>query len=162
MPIGFSRDTGRDEILLTKRTMLVETHKGQISFPGGMREGHDLTLLDTALRESAEEIGTLASDIEVLGPLPPVLTRGDVVIYPWVGRLGFPYSFKINQHEVEKVLYLPLVRLIEEGLAPVEVEIGPMKVKSIGITVDKELVWGATAKILDQLRDCFKSFAPER
>jgi 8-oxo-dGTP pyrophosphatase MutT (NUDIX family) len=124
-----------------------------------MREDGDRDLLRTALRESAEEIGTEEGDIEVLGPLPPVLTRGDVIIYPWVGRIQLPYLFKLNEHEVERILYLPLSRLLEEGVQPVEVDIGMLRVKSIGIRVDNELVWGATAKILDQLVGCFKAFA---
>lgn len=101
VPIGRSRETGRDEILLTKRTNLVETHKGQISFPGGRYEEDDRDLMQTALRESAEEIGTKSVDIDVLGPLRPVLTRGDVIIYPWVGALEFPYPFKLNANEVD-------------------------------------------------------------
>src|SRR3954464_9415454 len=55
IPIGRYRENGREEILLTKRTMLVETHKGQISFPGGGHDPGDRDLLATALRESFEE-----------------------------------------------------------------------------------------------------------
>lgn len=154
IPIGHNVPMQRDEIVLTKRTMTVETHKGQISFPGGLREADDKTLLDTALREASEEVGLSPSHVDVLGPLDSVVTRGDVLIYPWVGLIELPYPFVMNQGEVDKILLLPLDRLIEEGLRPVQVEVAQgMRVKSIGITVEGELVWGATAKMLEGLRD---------
>jgi 8-oxo-dGTP pyrophosphatase MutT (NUDIX family) len=150
--VGPHRATGREEILLTKRTMLLETHKGQISFPGGFWETVDANLVDTALRESLEEIGARAADIEVLGSLASVRTHQGVEIFPWVGWMEFPYPFEINAAEVEKVLFLPLRTLLEDGLVPVTVQVGDMHVKSLGIEVDGELVWGATARILDELR----------
>ena len=153
VPIGRNPERKRDEILLTKRTMKVETHKGQVSFPGGLKEDEDPDLLATALREAREEIGTRESDVEVLGRLTPVITGGSgVVIYPWVGKLTFPYPFVLNDMEVDRLLFLPVHRLLEEGLQPVSVPVGTVDVKSIGIVVDDELVWGATAKMLDELR----------
>jgi 8-oxo-dGTP pyrophosphatase MutT (NUDIX family) len=153
IPIGFNRLTERDEILLTKRTMTVETHKGQISFPGGFHEPGDRNLLATALRESAEEIGTRESDIEVIGRLEAVQTRGNVVIYPWVGRLGFPYPFQLNPAEVERLLFLPLETLLREGLRTFSVPVESLTIKSPGIEVEGELVWGATARMLQLLRE---------
>jgi 8-oxo-dGTP pyrophosphatase MutT (NUDIX family) len=150
--LGWNRETEGVEIVLTKRTQLVETHKGQVSFPGGYWESHDKHVLETALRETDEEIGAKSSDIEVIGALEPVITRGEVLIYPWVGVLQLPYPFSPNPGEVERLMFLPLIELISEGLQPVEVEMGALKVKSTGITVGGELVWGATARMLEQLR----------
>jgi 8-oxo-dGTP pyrophosphatase MutT (NUDIX family) len=150
--VGPHRATGREEILLTKRTLSLGTHKGQISFPGGFWESEDATLIDTALRESREEIGAKAADIEVLGGLAPVRTHQGVDIFPWVGWMDFPYPFALNEAEVERVLFLPLRTLLEQGLAPVTVRVGELGVKSLGIEVDGEMVWGATARILDELR----------
>jgi 8-oxo-dGTP pyrophosphatase MutT (NUDIX family) len=153
IPIGRHRDTGEEEILLTKRTMLVETHKGQISFPGGRHDPGDRDLMATALRESFEEIGTHERDVEVLGMLQPVLTQGHVWIYPFVGRMTFPYPFRINPGEVDRLLYLPLNTLLKEGLRSYSVPIENIVVKSPGIEVDGELVWGATARMLELLRE---------
>jgi 8-oxo-dGTP pyrophosphatase MutT (NUDIX family) len=153
IPIGWNSVTQREEILLTKRTHTVETHKGQVSFPGGYWEMGDPHLLATALRECEEEVGIKAADIEVLGSMESVLTRGDVRIQPWVGILSLPYSFVINPSEVENLIYLPLSVLLTEGLPKIRVEIESFTIESIGITVDKELVWGATAKMLEQLRN---------
>jgi len=157
IPVGWNKETQREEILLTKRTQWVETHKGQISFPGGFWEPHDRNLLDTALREAEEEIGTKPSDIEILGTLQPVLTRGNILIHPWVARLEFPYAFSINSAEVAQLLFLPIEVLVSEGLKPVDVSVGEHSVASVGIYVDGELVWGATARLLEQLIDRLRS-----
>lgn len=152
VPIGYHSESGQDEILMMKRTMLVETHKGQISFPGGFWEPHDESLLDTALREAHEEIGAKREHVEVLGALTPVRTRGDVIIYPWVGYFPLPYPFVLSVAEVDRLIFLPLQRLLQEGLQPVTVAVGDLKVQSHGITVEGELVWGATARVLEELR----------
>src|SRR5438309_11875519 len=72
--IGRNEAASTDEIVLTKRSMQVETHKGQISFPGGYREATDFDLLHTALREAEEEVGIRGTDVTVLGRLAPVTT----------------------------------------------------------------------------------------
>jgi len=157
--IGWNKEKARDEILLTKRTQLVETHKGQISFPGGYRDAQDPDLCHTMLRELREEVGVQSPDVEIIGMLKPVLTLREVLIYPWVGKMSFPYPFSINPSEVERLLYLPMPLLLSEGLAPVEVEVAHgseiHKVKSVGIYVENELIWGATARILQQIRRHF-------
>ncbi len=152
IPMGWNRGTQREEIVLTKRTTLVDNHKGQVSFPGGFWETHDPTLVDTALRESHEEIGAQPRDIKILGALAPVLTHQGVPIYPWVGWLQLPYPFQPNPAEVDRILLLPIQRLLEEGLKPTSVPVGAVHVKSAAIQVDGELVWGATARILEELR----------
>lgn len=152
--IGFNGETERDEILLTKRTEHVETHKGQVSFPGGFWEETDSDLLATALRESQEEIGLDPKAVKVIGGLEPVRTRGNILIYPWVGRLQYPYPFQLNASEVAGLIFLPVQTLVEQGLTQVSVDVTEgLKVESRGIWVDGELVWGATARLLEQLRE---------
>lgn len=152
--IGWNGTSQQEEILLTKRTDLVETHKGQVSFPGGFWEEGDSDLLATALREAHEEIALQAAHVKILGSLEPVRTKGNVLIYPWVGRVDYPYPFQPNPGEVATLLYLPVERLLKQGLAPTMVAVTPeLTVETEGITIDNELVWGATARILSQLRE---------
>jgi 8-oxo-dGTP pyrophosphatase MutT (NUDIX family) len=160
VPLGWNSESRRDEILLTKRTDLVQTHKGQISFPGGMWETGDADLRATALRETQEEIGLAAAEIDIVGRLPMVLTRGALPIVPWVGLTRFPLPMVLNEHEVARALWLPVDRLLDEGLKPMRVAIGTIQVESIGIEVDGELVWGATARILELLREVVKRGLP--
>ena len=157
VPIAFNPEKQRHEILLTKRTMLVETHKGQISFPGGYLEPQDESHLHTATREAHEEIGLDPKAVEILGALSPVLTRFSVAIFPWVGRVQLPYDFALSKGEVEKIIFLPVQELVEKGLTDMTVEINGMKIKTPGIWAENELVWGATAKILEELREALLS-----
>lgn len=156
IPLGWNDSTKQHEILLTKRTELVHTHKGQVSFPGGYWEPGDKSLLDTALREAQEEIGLQTEDVEMLGALPRVQTRGEIWIQPWVALMKFPYHFVLNPNEVDRLLFLPLKTLQEIGLKEVDVHLKKYTVKSPGIQVDGEMVWGATAQMLQLLRSCLR------
>ena len=160
VPIGWNSETRRDEILLTKRSHIVQTHKGQVSFPGGMWEQGDPDLKATALREAEEEVGLSATEIEVVGRLPLVRTRGAMPIVPWVGLIRIPLQMALNAHEVEAALWLPVDRLMEEGLQPKTIQMGAVQVESVGIVVEGELVWGATARILEALREVLKRGLP--
>ena len=154
IPVGFNPETNRDEILMTKRTHTVFTHKGQVGFPGGLWEEFDKDLLETAFREAFEEVGLKREDVELLGRLSPVSTQqNNILIYPWVGRVEFPYPFVLSTHEVDRLIYFPVEKLLTEGLKEIEVNIQGMKIPSIGTTIDGELIWGASARILYELRN---------
>lgn len=155
IPIGPNKESGRDEILMTKRSDLVQTHKNEVGFPGGVYDiGDGGNMLRTAIREMEEEIGVPEKHFEILGSLNPVQTIGKVVIFPFVARMEFPFPFVLNKSEVARIVYVPLQELLKEGLKPVEVPIGPSRsVKSIGIHADGELIWGASAKMLEELRE---------
>lgn len=161
--MGWNRTQNRHEIVLTKRPMTVANHKGEVCFPGGVREKADENFLATALRELDEEIGIKTGDIEVIGTLPPVRTRGDVWILPWVAQLSLPYPYQVNDKEVEKVLSLPVSQLLEVGLETVNVTVGSATVQSPGLWVENELVWGATARMLVELRAAlFEAFVAHK
>lgn len=153
VPIVVDRQRQTETLLLTKRTETLPTHKGQVSFPGGFREPHDPDLLATALREAEEEVGIAPKDVRVLGPLEAVTAGGRVGIRPFVATLEGPYAFRPSVDEVERLLELPLDRLVNEGLQRVTVDVGNFAVASEGILVDGELVWGATARMLRFLRE---------
>lgn len=153
IPVGRDPASGAETLVLTKRTLSVQTHKGQVSFPGGIREPEDSNLLCTALRETAEEIGLSPEAVTILGSLEPIHTRGALPVYSWVGYFDLPYPFSLSGNEVEKLLFLPLDRLMAEGLKDCEVPLDGLNYQSVGIEVEDELVWGATARILEQLRN---------
>ena len=71
-------------IILTKRPDTMREHAGQIAFPGGKREEGE-SALDAALRETQEEIGILARDINVIGRLPSFNAASNYRITPFVG-----------------------------------------------------------------------------
>jgi 8-oxo-dGTP pyrophosphatase MutT (NUDIX family) len=147
-------DDQKTSFILTKRTFSVMTHKGQVSFPGGYREPEDQDLQETAKRESQEEIGLKPEDVEILGMLEPVNARG-IFVAPWLGIMKLPYPFTLNPNEVEKLLYLPLERLLSEGLKTFDIEETGFRMQSKGILIGGDLVWGATARMLEQVRNYF-------
>jgi len=145
-------EKGRDAyVLLTKRTHKVKTHKGEISFPGGVYDQGDHTLEKTALRECFEEIGLREEDVEMLGCLDDVETLTQYMIRPFVGILPYPYAFVVNHEEIEQMIELPLQSLLEKD---------PFQKKVVSVEGEERtiytyhyghhVIWGATAKILRQ------------
>ena len=101
-------------ILYTVRTHEVEHHKGEISFPGGGRDPEDGSLIETALRESLEEVGIAPEHVTVLGLLDDTVAGSNFVVTPVLGRIEvYPYHFKLFQHEVAELLEVPLSHLID-------------------------------------------------
>lgn len=152
--VGDFEKNGHDSILLTKRTSTMEHYRSHVSFPGGRAESRDKSLLETALREASEEIGLQVENVEVLGALPTARTKDNLPIFPWLGWLHTPQAWVLSEREVEKLLFLSLGRLCSEGLSTYSVPIPEygISVESRGIEVDGELVWGATGRMLEDLR----------
>ena len=104
-------NAGQYHLLFIQRTERVKDHKGQIAFPGGTYKNADGLLLNTALREAEEEIGLAQSDVEVLGELDDTIVPTNYVISPFVGLIPYPYDFKLDKWEVEKLIERSLLRL---------------------------------------------------
>ena len=101
-------------VLYTVRSYEVEHHKGEISFPGGVRDPEDRSEIDTALRETYEEIGIDREDVQVLGLLDDVVTRSNFVVTPVVGSVDkHPYRFRLFETEVAELLEVPLSHLAD-------------------------------------------------
>ena len=138
-------------VLLNKRTQLVEHHKGEISLPGGARDPGDATILDTALRETHEEMGISREDVVVLGRLDQVSTRSGFAITPFVGTIPESYSFKASRAEVAEVLEVPLSLLLNPVYRQESARIeGDGAIKTYSYAFGEHLIWGATARILTQ------------
>lgn len=140
---------GETHVLLNRRSEYVENHKGEIAFPGGAREEGDETLLDTALRETWEEMGIEQSDVTVLGELDDIVTISDFVVTPYVGEISGGYRFKPNA-EVDAVIEAPLAALLDPGSVRDDVRIVDGEAtRRTTYAYDGHVVWGATAMILD-------------
>jgi 8-oxo-dGTP pyrophosphatase MutT (NUDIX family) len=140
---------GDVQVLFTQRTLLVKDHRGQIAFPGGVRDPEDPDLLATALRETDEELGLAAQAVEVLGALPPVATITGYHITPFVGLIPHPYVFRPSPREVERLLTWP----VDAFFPPERWSSGPYVFQGRTTRVcswqnGQEVVWGATARIL--------------
>jgi 8-oxo-dGTP pyrophosphatase MutT (NUDIX family) len=147
---------GQYYILFTKRTDRVKEHKGQISFPGGARHKRDRTLLDTALRESAEEVGLARGEVKVLGELDDTTTKTSrYVISPFVALIPYPYQFQIYEREVEEIIEVPVSALLDKDLRQQTRIIDGEAVTSYFYHYQGRVIWGATAKILHQFLGIF-------
>jgi len=142
-------------IPLTERHTYNGAHSGQVSFPGGKKEEQDESLLHTALRECAEEIG-VHSHIEVIGELTPLyIPVSGFLVNPFVGVYhGGDLEYSLNENEVKSLLELKLSDLKNPALIKQTV-IEPTpgyKIKTPYFDVRGKIVWGATAMILNEFK----------
>ena len=145
------------ELLFTKRTETVEHHKGQISFPGGAADTIDLSPVDTALRESFEEIGIERSAISVIGMMDDLQTPSGFVVTPVVGFIEHLPSLIVNAGEVAQVILIPLENFFDDTIRHSDIrERDGIKVEVFFYEVWKEPVWGATAFFVKQLVNLLK------
>jgi len=149
--IPLFRDDGEYKVLFTKRTDTLEAHRGQISFPGGRIDEEDRSLLDTALRETEEEIGMPREAVTVLGRSDDVRTlSSNYIVHAFVGLIPYPYPFRLNEGEVKRLVEIPFrLFLHTEEIIPVEYD-GRIY-QNVAYQYDGEVVWGATARIMRNL-----------
>src|SRR3990170_7587619 len=114
-------DRGETYVLFPRRTETVEHHKGQISLPGGAEDEGDAGPLETALRETEEELGVPRTLVNILGILDDVYTFvSGFVITPFVGLIPHPVSLRVNPYEIAEVLTVPLATFRNPGSLRVE------------------------------------------
>ena len=142
------------EVLLTRRSMTVNSHRGEVCFPGGrLDSGEDSRT--AALRETHEEVGVLPSAVTVVGELYPIgtyVSRSWIV--PIVGHIAEPLALQACTSEVDRAFWVPLHDLTQPGIFREEwwPLFGDGRERPIYFfNVDGETVWGATARMLHQL-----------
>jgi 8-oxo-dGTP pyrophosphatase MutT (NUDIX family) len=139
-------------LLLTKRTEDVETHKGQVSFPGGVTDEGDRDIIHTALRETEEEVGIGPTGVEVLGVLDDLATPTGFVITPIVGVLAPMPALKVNQAEVAEVLVVPVAFFLNPANGHSEQRLFRGKYRDVWFYgAGDQQIWGATAMIIRSL-----------
>ncbi len=141
------------ELLFTRRTDTVLTHKGQISFPGGQQEEIDVETVETALRESYEEIGLEPSRVTVLGELDDVFTSvSGFVITPVVGLVeGNIDDLRPAPDEVKSLLIVPVTTLLEPEVHTTESRaFEGQRYRIHYYRVGDDVIWGATGRIVYQ------------
>jgi 8-oxo-dGTP pyrophosphatase MutT (NUDIX family) len=147
-------EEGRVLFPLTKRPDYLGTHGGQISLPGGKAEPGE-GILDTALREAEEEIGVVANQIEILGTLSEFFViPSNFMVTPVVGYLKGSPRFNPDPKEVVKILLGSLDELVRDDAVHTK-EIVAAKMFPLlapHFEIEGEVVWGATAMILNELR----------
>jgi 8-oxo-dGTP pyrophosphatase MutT (NUDIX family) len=148
----YDRD-GEPHVIFTERTNHVEHHKGQMSFPGGAHDDHDDCLETTALRETFEEIGVHPDSVRIIGQLDDMVTISNFRVTPYVGELlaDAEYEFVLNDHEVARVVQVPLSFFMDE--ANMELELRDHQGREVlvpAFAYNGHRIWGATARMLHQ------------
>jgi 8-oxo-dGTP pyrophosphatase MutT (NUDIX family) len=143
----------KPKIILTKRSSLLKHHKNEISFPGGTFKETDLSLLNTALRETKEEIGLNIHSNEIVGSFHTVRTlTSNFAIIPFVTFQDNLRKTKLLIDEVSEVLDIPIFDLFNSLNNNFNYKNFS---DSYAFRYNSEIIWGATARILKQIRDCF-------
>jgi 8-oxo-dGTP pyrophosphatase MutT (NUDIX family) len=149
-------DLPRPALVFTRRTDLVRDHKGEISFPGGVRHEEDPDLLTTALRETEEELGIPPEAFEVLGALPPTHTVvTGYVIVPFVGLLAERPAMSPSPVEIDEVLELEVDRLLGAERKEGGDRRGSYRTW-FAYSLEGQTVWGATGRIVHGLLDTLR------
>jgi 8-oxo-dGTP pyrophosphatase MutT (NUDIX family) len=155
--LGGVRDSdGGLEILITRRTESLETHKGQYALPGGMRDSPEEPDETTALRETEEEVGVPRDAVEVFGKLPRIWTPSGFQVTPVVGLLRTPIDaidVRPNPAEIDFWFWCRLEQLRESGVYATESRTITHQGISRTVPVDvyqvgEHRIWGATGAML--------------
>ncbi len=96
------------EIIFTRRSSHLNTHGGEVAFPGGKRDPEDGSLLHTALRESREEIGLPVDQVDMLGSTGDVISRFGIKVTPYVGVVEPGVELVANPHELDRIFQVPV------------------------------------------------------
>ena len=143
-------------IVMTKKPKHMKFHAGEISFPGGKLDVNDSNLLETALRETSEEIGLTITREQVVGQLEPVVTlNSGFLILPFVSIIDEIPKLEANS-EVEKIFHIPLesfLKTMAKDPDPTHNLIQEMYT----FEYEHQIVWGASARILKQIQSCLQS-----
>jgi 8-oxo-dGTP pyrophosphatase MutT (NUDIX family) len=150
--MGLSDHDGEPHFVLTRRTFQVATHKGQISFPGGVRDGGE-SLEATALRETEEELGIKADYVELVGPFHEYLSSTLFLVTPYVAFLQPGYTLSPNPVEVAEVLQVPLRFFQENPPVCKGAWRGGDEVEVYFYYFGDHVIWGLTARMIKEFAD---------
>ncbi len=149
-------------VLFTVRSKHLRSHPGQVSFPGGKQDYQDSNSLETALRETDEEIGLNPEKVEILGRIDQIISLYNYLVTPFVGLIPSDFSPNPNLDEIEEVFKVPLSFFMKSNNHwSEEYESSSSKVLIHHFDFDGFDIWGLTAKLILRLLDIGLGYAPD-
>jgi 8-oxo-dGTP pyrophosphatase MutT (NUDIX family) len=136
-------------LILTRRASHLSSHRGEVALPGGKIDPEDLSFIETALRESQEEIALVPTDVEVLGYLDPMVTRFGIKVTPVVGIVPADVKLTPNLDELDSIFRVPLRFLLRDER--VRTDTGTVNGHTVAVPCwhwEGYDIWGVTAIIL--------------
>lgn len=151
--VGIVERPAGDQLILTRRSMALLQHAGQISFPGGVVESQDADLTDTALREAHEEVGLNPDQVDVSARLPPYRTGTGFEVTPVIGRVDASAKLSPSFAEVVEIFELPLAAVLQAGAYRCFRHDHKGRQRLLwALPYGPYYIWGATAAIFVRLR----------
>ncbi|UUS66638.1 MULTISPECIES: CoA pyrophosphatase [unclassified Acinetobacter] len=138
-------------ILLTRRSLYMNNHAGEVSFPGGKRDAQDTSNIVVALREAQEETALNPFDVQLLGDLPMQKARNGMLVKPIVGLIPPDVNLIPQPTEIDRIFFVSLRQLLETPPTPYEVRFAQQSLYFPSLRVENEIVWGLTARMLISL-----------
>lgn len=148
-----TRDNGLT-LLLTQRTAHLHDHAGQVSLPGGRVDAVDGSSIETALRETEEEVGLHRRHVEILGTLPDYFTGTGFQVTPVVALVQPPFELRADPFEVAEIFEVPLAFLMNgmnHQRRAIELPNGAGRRMFYAMPYERFFIWGATAGMLRNL-----------
>ncbi|MCY3982914.1 MAG: CoA pyrophosphatase [Roseovarius sp.] len=141
-------------VFMTRRSLTLKQHPGQIAFPGGKKDAGDSDVIVTALREANEEIGIARSNVEVVGQLPKHETVTGFVITPVIGRIMEEFTPVAEAGEVEEVFSVPLSHVLNPLNYSIRSRLWRGRPRPYyTVPYGPYYIWGATARILHMMSE---------
>lgn len=152
LPFTRPNANNKSTLVLTVRSEKLKSHAGQISLPGGTQEDHDDDAIATALRESEEEIGLKAEQVEVIGQLGKLALPSGFLVSPIVGLIDNGIDFIAQPEEVADIFHTPLDLILNvNAYQRSTVKFKGSEQTILELHYEKYRIWGATAAILYNL-----------
>ena len=146
----------KNEIILIKKKSNLRKHSGQIAFPGGKRDLKDFSLLDTAIRETYEEINLNKLDLKVLGELPYFFTGTGYKVKPFLSVIKnyqtFKHKLTPDTNEIEKIIVTDASNLLNpKNQFRIKAPTTSSMQMTWRVKYNNENIWGLTARLLTTL-----------
>lgn len=139
------------KVLLTRRSIYLSNHAGEVSFPGGKRDPQDTSNIVVALREAYEETALNPFDVQLIGDLPMQKARNGMLVKPIVGLIPPEVNLVAQPSEIDRIFFASLRGLMQAPPIPHEVRYAHQSLYFPSMRVEDEIVWGLTARMLISL-----------
>lgn len=159
MALFYPNTEGETHLVLILRKTYKGVHSAQVGFPGGKYENEDDDLMQTAIRETEEEVGVPKSVLEVIKTMSPLyIPPSNFMVHPYIAVSQSTPNFVKQDDEVEAIIEVRLMDFLDEANTlvtkvatsfKVEVEVPAFK-------LNDHIVWGATAMMLGEIKDMLK------
>jgi len=159
LALFYPSEENKTTLALILRKTYKGVHSAQIGFPGGKYETEDTSLKETALRETEEEVGVKRDAVSVLKQLTDIyIPPSNFFVQPFLGITNSTPKFILQEKEVEALIEVPLLHFMDDSIKTIQT-LSTSYAKNLEVpafTLNGHLVWGATAMMLNEIREMLK------